>query len=90
MSGRGMDGAWHGTDGLEQPASHSAGQAPPSCLRGRASFDCRTTCPKRCTIALPPSSNHCRLPKAAAPQQPTGGIQLSEQAAPAPRKAACC
>lgn len=31
-----------------------------------------------------------KLPKAAAPQQPAGGIQLSEQPAPQPRKAACC
>ncbi|KAI7843613.1 hypothetical protein COHA_002853 [Chlorella ohadii] len=31
-----------------------------------------------------------KLPKAAAPQQPAGGIQLSEQPTPAPRKAAAC
>ncbi|KAL4429034.1 hypothetical protein ABPG77_006073 [Micractinium sp. CCAP 211/92] len=31
-----------------------------------------------------------KLPKAAAPQQPAGGIQLADQAAPSPRKAACC
>ncbi|KAI3431454.1 hypothetical protein D9Q98_004506 [Chlorella vulgaris] len=31
-----------------------------------------------------------RLPRAAAPQQPAGGIQLSEQPTPVPAKSSCC
>lgn len=63
----------------QQSSAVLAWLAPPLLRCGVTRLPAPATC-------LPP----CRLPKAAAPQQPAGGIQLTEQPAPAPRKPACC